>query len=69
MLVLESITGKQATLTALLDPSPHFRPPLTHASHYRPALVDLSRFRVSPTLAHSRFRRFSTCVSAISGVF
>jgi hypothetical protein len=47
MLVLGSNTAKQAALTALLDASTHFRPPLTHTSHHRPALVDLSRFRVS----------------------
>ena len=29
---------------------------------------DLSRFRVSPILTHSRFRRFSMCVSAVAGV-
>ena len=68
LLVLGSNTAKQAALTALLDPSTHFRPPLTHTSHHRPALVDLSRFIVSPVLTHSRFRRFSTCVSAVSGV-
>ena len=66
--VLGSNTAEQATLAALLDPSTHFRPPLTHTSHHRPALVDLSRFRVSPILTHSRFMRFSTCVSAVSGV-
>jgi hypothetical protein len=60
MLVLGSNTAKQATLMALLDPSTHFRPPLTHTSHHRPALIDLSRFRVSPILTHSRFRRLST---------
>jgi hypothetical protein len=42
--VLGSNTAKHAALTALLDPSTHFRPPLTHTSHHRPALVDLSRF-------------------------
>jgi hypothetical protein len=68
MLVLGSNTAKQAALTALLDPNTNFRPPLTHASHHRPALVDLSRFRVSPILARSRFMRYSTCVSAVSGV-
>ena len=68
LLVLGSNTAKQATLTALLDPSTHFRPPLTHTSQHRPALVDLSRFRVSPILTHSRFRRFSMCVSVVSGV-
>jgi hypothetical protein len=61
-------TAKQAELTALLDPSTHFRPPLTHTSHHRPALVDLSRFRVSPKSTHSRFMRFSTCMSAVLGV-
>ena len=66
--MLGSNTAKQATLTALLDPSTHSRPPLTHTSHHRPALVDLSRFIVSPVLTHSRFRRFSTCSSAVSGV-
>jgi hypothetical protein len=55
-------------LAALLDPSTHHRAPLTHASHYRPTLVHLNRFRVSPILAHSRFRRSSTCISAVSGV-
>jgi hypothetical protein len=44
LLVLGSDTAKLATLTALLDPSTHFRPPLTHTSHHRPALVELSRF-------------------------
>jgi hypothetical protein len=44
MLVLGSNTAKQAALTALLGPSTHFRPPLTHTNHHRPALVDLSRF-------------------------
>jgi hypothetical protein len=68
LLVLGSNTAKQAALTALLDPSTHFRPPLTHTSHHRPALVDLSRFIVSPILTHSRSRRFSTCISAVSGV-
>ena len=68
MLVLGSNTAKQAALTALLNPSTHFRPPLTHTSHHRPALVDLSRFRVSPILTNSRFRRISTCVSAILDV-
>ena len=41
---------------------------LTHISHHRPALVDLSRFRASPILTNSRFRRFSTCYLGISGV-
>ena len=68
LLVLGSHTAKQAVLTALLDSSTHFRPPLTHTSHHRPALVDFSRFRVSPILTHSHFRRFSTCVSVVSGV-
>jgi hypothetical protein len=68
LLVLGSNTAKQAILTALLDHSTHFRPPLTHTSHHRPALVDLSHFRVSPILTHSRFKRFSTCISAVSGV-
>jgi hypothetical protein len=68
LLVLGSNTAKQAELTVLLDPSTHFRPPLTHTSHHRPALVDLSRFIVSPILTHSRFRRSSMCVSAVSGV-
>jgi hypothetical protein len=67
MLVMGSNTAKHAALTALLDPSTHFRPPLTHTSHQRPALVDLSRFIVSPILTHSeplhaflyvRFSRF-----------
>jgi hypothetical protein len=66
--VPRSNTAKQATLVALLDPSTHFLPPLTHTSHHRQALVDLSRFKVSPILTHSRFRRFSTCVSCVSGV-
>ena len=44
LLVLGPNTAKQAALRALLDPSTHFRPPLTHTSHPRPALVDLSRF-------------------------
>ena len=62
MLVLGSNTAKQVTLTALLDPSTQRRAPLIHTSHHRPALdlVDLSRFRVSPILTHSRFRRLST---------
>ena len=70
LLVLGSNTAKQAALTALLDPSTHSRPPLTHTSHHRPALVDLSRFiHVAVSgVTHSRFRRFSTCVSAVSGV-
>jgi hypothetical protein len=72
LLVLESNTmsntAKQAALTALLDPSTHFRPPLTQTSHHRPALVDLSRFIAVSGVTHSRFRRFSTCVSAVSGV-
>ncbi len=68
LLVLGSNTAKQAALTALLDPSTHFRPPLTHTSHHRPALVDLSRFIAVSGVTHSRFRRFSTCISAISGV-
>jgi hypothetical protein len=68
LLVSGSNTAKQATLVALLDPSTHFRQPLTHTSHHRPALVDLSRLRVSPILTHSRFRLSSTCVSAVSGV-
>jgi hypothetical protein len=66
--VLGSNTGKHAALTAFLDPSTHFRPPLTHTSQRRPALVDLNRFRVSPILNHSRFRRFSTCISVVSGL-
>ena len=44
------------------------RAPLTHASHHRPTLVHLSRLRVFLILIHSRFRRFSMCVSAVSGV-
>ena len=68
LLVLGSNTAKQAALTALLDPSTHFRPPLTHTSHHRPALVDLSRFIAVSGVTHSRFRRFSTWVSAVSGV-
>jgi hypothetical protein len=55
-------------LTALFDPSTRHRAPLTHASHHRPALVHLSRFKVSPIRIHTRFRRFSTCVSAVLGV-
>ena len=68
LLVLGSNTAKQAALTALLDPSTHFRPPLTHTSHHRPALVHLSRFIAVSGVSHSRSRRFSTCVSAVSGV-
>ena len=68
LLVLGPNTAKQAALTALLDPSTHFRPPLTHTSHHRPALVDLSRFIAVSGVSHSRSRRFSTCVSAVSGV-
>jgi hypothetical protein len=68
LLVSGSNMAKQTILVALLDPSTHFRPPLTHISHHRPTLVDISRFRVSLILTHSRFRRFSTCVSGISGV-
>jgi hypothetical protein len=68
LLVLGSNTAKQAALTALLDPSTLCRPPLTHISHHRPALVDLSRFRASPILTHSRFKRFSTYISAVSSV-
>ena len=55
-------------LAALLDPSTHHRAPLTHTSHHRQTLVHLSRFRVSPILTDSRFRRPSTCVSCISFV-
>jgi hypothetical protein len=61
MLVMGSNTAKHATLTALLDPITHFRPPLTHTSHHRPALVDLSRFIMLLAVlgvSHSRFRRF-----------
>ena len=68
LLVLGSNTAKHAALTALLDPSTHFRPPLTHTSHHRPTLVDPSRFIAVSGVTHSRFRRFSTCVSAVSGV-
>ena len=68
LLVLGPNTAKQAALTALLDPSTHSRPPLTHTSHHRPALVDLCRFIAVSGVTHSRFRRFSTCVSAVSGV-
>jgi hypothetical protein len=68
MLVLGSNTAKQAALTALLDPSTHSRPPLTHTSHHQPALVDLSRSIAVSGVTHSRFRRFSTCISALSGV-
>ena len=60
--------AKPAALTALLDPSTHFRPPRTHTSHHRLVLVDLSRSRVSPIFTHSHFRRFSTCVLAVLGV-
>ena len=67
--MLGSNTVKQAALTALLDPSTHSRPPLTHTSHHRPALVHLSRFIAVSGVTHSRFRRFSTCVSAVSGVY
>ena len=63
-----SNTAKQATLAALLHPSTHFRPPLTHTSHHRPAPVDLSRSIAVSGVSHSRFRRFSTCISAVSGV-
>ena len=66
MLVLGSNTAKQAALTALLDPSTHFRPPLTHTSHHRPTLVHLSRFRVSPILTHSHFMRSSSRFSSRS---
>jgi hypothetical protein len=65
--VLGSNTAKHAALTALLDPISHFRPPLTHTSHHRPALVDLSRFIAVSGVTHSRVRRFSRCVSAVSG--
>jgi hypothetical protein len=68
MLVLGSNTAKQAPFTALLDPSTHFRPPLTHTSHHRPTLVDLSRSIAVSGVTHSRFRRFSACVSVILGV-
>ena len=68
LLVLGPNTAKQAALTALLDPSTHSRPPLTHTSHHRPALVNLSRFIAVSGVTHSRFRRFSMCVSAVSGV-
>jgi hypothetical protein len=37
-------------------------------SFFGSTLVDLSRLIVSLILTHSRFRRFSTCVSAVSGV-
>jgi hypothetical protein len=68
LLVLGSNTAEQAPLTALLDPSTHFRPPLTHTSHHRPVLVALSRFIAVLSVSHSRFVRFSTCISAVSGV-
>jgi hypothetical protein len=68
LLVLGSNMTKQAALTALLDPNTHFRPPLTHTSHHRPALVDLSRSIAVSGVSHSRFRRFSTCISAVYGV-
>jgi hypothetical protein len=63
-----SNTAKQATLVALLDPSTHFRPPLTHTSHHRPALFDLRRYSGGFQALLRRFRRFSTCVSVVSGV-
>jgi hypothetical protein len=68
LLVLGPNVAKQAALTALLDPSTHFRPPLTHTSHHRPAMVQLSRFIAVSGVPHSRFSRCSTCVSAVSGV-
>ena len=68
LLVLGSNTAKQAALTALLDLSTHSRPPLTHTSHHRPALVDRRRFSGVPQALLRHFRRFSTCVSAVSGV-
>jgi hypothetical protein len=68
LLVLGSNTAKQTILVALLDPSTHFRPPLTHTSHHRLALVELNRFIAVSGVTHNRFRRFSTCVSAVSGV-
>ena len=37
-------------------------------SNTRPALVDLSRYIAVSCVSHSRFRRFSTCISAVSGV-
>jgi hypothetical protein len=43
LLVSGSNVAKQATLTALLDPSAHCRPPLTHTSHHRLTLVDLEQ--------------------------
>ena len=61
LLVLGSDTAKLATLTALLDPSTQFRPPLTHTSHHRPALVELSRFIAV-------LRRFSQPFQAFSYV-
>jgi hypothetical protein len=66
--VLGPNTAKQAALTALLGPITHSRPPLTHTSYHRPALVNLSRFIAVSGVTHSRFMRFSTCVSAVSGV-
>jgi hypothetical protein len=66
--MLGSNTAKQVAVTALLDPSTHFRPTLTHTSHHRPALVDLSRFIAVSCVSHSRFRRFSTRISVVSGV-
>jgi hypothetical protein len=60
LLLLGWNTAKQAILMALLDPSTHFRQPLTHTSHHRPALVDLSRFMAVSGVTQSRFRRFST---------
>jgi hypothetical protein len=67
LLVLGSNTAKQAVLTALLDPSTHFQPPLTH-SHHQPTgqpqpFQSLSNPHPQPFQAllyvcFSRFRRF-----------
>jgi hypothetical protein len=64
--VLGSNVAKLAASVASLDPSTHYRPQLTHTSHHRPTLIDLSRFIVSSVLTNNRFRRFSTCISAVS---
>jgi hypothetical protein len=61
-------TAEQAAVAVLLDPNTHCQAPLIHASHHRRTLVHLSRFRVSPILTTSRFRRFCTFVSSIVSV-
>jgi hypothetical protein len=62
--VTGSNTAEQAALVALLNSSTHYRAPLTHTSHHRPTLVtNVGRFRASPILTNSRFRRFCACVS------